>query len=58
MQNLLKIKEAAQYLAISVSTLRHWDKIGKLIARRTLGGHRRYTIEQIEEVHNNSKKED
>lgn len=30
----IKIKEAADFLGISVSTLRKWGKTGKLIAQR------------------------
>lgn len=46
----LKIKEAADFLGISIDTLRRWDNNGKLKSLR--GGqseHRRYDLTQLEE---------
>lgn len=41
-KSLLSIGEVAQELGVSVSTLRRWDKLGKLKpVLRTLGNHRR-----------------
>jgi len=39
---LLRPVEAARVGGVSVKTLIRWEKAGKLTARRTLGGHRRY----------------
>ena len=49
-KNLLTIKEAADYLEISIDTLRRWDKHGKLKPLPAeKGAHRRYEITRIEE---------
>jgi len=45
---LVTIRRAAEILDCGVSTLRTWDRQGKLIAVRTPGGQRRYRIEDIE----------
>jgi excisionase family DNA binding protein len=46
---LLKIKEAATLLGVSPTTLRKWDKEGKLVAIRiSERGDRRYKKEDIE----------
>jgi len=46
----LKIKEAADFLGISIDTLRRWDNNGKLKSLRGIqGGHRRYSWAQLEE---------
>lgn len=52
---LLRAKEAARYLGISVATLRRMEKSGVLSPYRTLGGHRRYSIEMLEEYLENSR---
>ncbi len=45
---LLKLKEAAKILNVSIKTLQRWDKAGKLIAFRYQSSNRRYyTQEQI-----------
>lgn len=35
-------------LGVDVTTLRYWDKSGKLKAQRTAGGHRRYLLSDIQ----------
>jgi len=45
---LLTIGETAELLSVGISTLRHWDEIGQLVAVRTPGGHRRYRLSSIE----------
>ncbi len=48
MTNLLTIKQAADILGVSESTLRRWEKEGKLLPdRRTEGNQRRYRLESI-----------
>lgn len=42
------IGKAAEYLQVSVDTLRRWDASGKLRALRSAGGHRYYPKEQLE----------
>lgn len=48
--NLLNIKEASEYLNVSQDTLRNWDKSGKLLSIKTIGGHRRYQKEVLDEL--------
>lgn len=45
--NLIDISEAAELLGVDNSTLRYWDKTGKLKSQRTFGGHRRYLLSDI-----------
>lgn len=46
--NLITISKAAELLGVSIDTLRRWDKKGNFPATKTLGGHRHYSIEQID----------
>ena len=39
---MLSIKEASEFLGVSIDTLRRWERAGKITAFRTEGGHRRY----------------
>jgi hypothetical protein len=48
----LGITEAAEYLRVSASTLRRWEKKGFLIPERTPTGIRRYTRQQLDDVLN------
>ena len=41
------IGNAAKSLGVSISTLRRWDKNGRLVAERTPSGHRMYSIPAI-----------
>ena len=47
MSKLLSIKQAANQLGVSVSTLRRWDETGVLVTQRTPKGHRRYDLSKI-----------
>ena len=48
-KELLTIREAAEFLGVSIDTLRRWDKSGKLNATRKEGGaHRYYPKEDLE----------
>ena len=47
-EKMLSVQEVCGRLDISVSTLRRWDKEGKLKSVRTDGGHRRYYAEDVE----------
>jgi putative resolvase len=38
------ISEAAEFLGVSVDTLRRWEENGQIEAERTKGGHRRYDV--------------
>lgn len=44
----LSIGAAAEFLEVSIDTLRRWDKSGRLPAQRSAGGHRYYPIETLE----------
>lgn len=46
---LLNAREAAEYMGISLSTLRRIEREGYLIPFRTPGGHRRYRINMLDE---------
>lgn len=45
---LMTPAEVAAAFGVRVSTLRRWEKAGKLTAVRTLGGHRRYRADQVQ----------
>jgi len=42
-------RQAAEYLGVSLVTLRKMEKGGELVPFRTPGGHRRYSLEILEE---------
>ena len=44
---MLNITQASEYLNVSDDTLRLWDKSGKLKPLKTVGGHRRYRVEDL-----------
>ncbi len=44
---VLKAREAAEYLRISLFTLNKIERQGLLMPFRTPGGHRRYTLEML-----------
>ena len=47
MDKLITIGEAAELLGVSNTTLRRWEKSGKLVPERTAGNQRRYRLSQI-----------
>jgi excisionase family DNA binding protein len=47
MNRLTTIGEAAEILGVSISTLRRWDKDGRLKPEKTASGHRRYDISKL-----------
>jgi excisionase family DNA binding protein len=46
---LLTAKEAAGYLRISLFTLRKIEQQGLIVPYRTPGGHRRYSLDMLNE---------
>ena len=46
----LSSNQAAERLAVSPKTISRWAKQGRLPHLRTLGGHRRYDPERIEQL--------
>ena len=47
--NLLNIKQTSEYLNVTQETLRVWDRNGKLPSIKTVGGHRRYQKDVLDE---------
>jgi predicted site-specific integrase-resolvase len=47
MNRLLAIGEAAKVLGVSISTLRRWEKEGKIIPESTNSKHRRYDLAKL-----------
>jgi len=50
MSELITPKKAAKILGVLPNTLRNWVESGKITAFRTLGGHRRYYLEEINKL--------
>jgi putative resolvase len=50
MDRLITIGELADLKAVSVDTIRRWEKDGKIKSVRTEGGHRRYKLADFVEV--------
>ena len=47
--HLVTVSEAARIAGVSPSTIRRWELQGKIEApQRTLGGHRRYVLSDVE----------
>ena len=44
---VLTVSQAAKFLKVSIDTLRRWDRSGKLTTRRSPGGNRRYSKEDL-----------
>ena len=45
---LVGIREAAEFLGVTPSTLRRWEREGKLLTdERTIGGYRRYDLARL-----------
>lgn len=57
MGKLLNIKEAASYLNVSQDTLRKWDRADKLKPLKTVGGHRRYDTDILDEFIGTKKRQ-
>lgn len=47
MDKLYRIGQAAKVLGVSPSTLRRWERDGKILAERTIGSHRLYRLSQF-----------
>ena len=47
MDRFVGIGEAASLLGVSVTTLRRWERSGRLAAEQTPGGHRRYDLASL-----------
>ena len=51
MDKLYRIGQAAKILGVSTSTLRRWERAGKLSPHRTEGQHRLYRLSQVKLSH-------
>jgi excisionase family DNA binding protein len=54
-RRLMTAKEASNYLRISLFTLRKIEQQGLIIPYRTPGGHRRYSVEMLNEYLESSR---
>jgi excisionase family DNA binding protein len=56
---MINMKQACEILNVTPTTLRNWEKSGKITSYKTTGNHRRYNIEDINELLgiNKSKKD-
>ena len=50
MKTILSIFEAANELGICVKTIRRWDLAGLIDYFRTIGGHRRFLLVEIQRI--------
>ncbi len=50
MDRLITIGELADLKAVSVDTIRRWEREGKIKSVRTDGGHRRYKLSDFQEI--------
>ena len=50
MGRLLNISEAAQRLGVTATTVRRWEAAGRITAKRTVGGQRRYEEDEVERL--------
>lgn len=50
MDKLLTPKEASKLLGVTIDCLRKWERAGKIKCVKTLGGHRRFKLEEIKKI--------
>ena len=49
--DFMKIKEASEFIGVPISTLRHWDRKGKLKpVRHPINGYRLYQRRELEQI--------
>lgn len=56
-RRILAAKEAAEYLGVSLATLRKIESRGELVPSRTPGGHRRYSVAMLDEYFEKSRRD-
>src|SRR3989344_994083 len=49
---LLSIGEAAEYLGVSIDTLRRWEARGRIVPLRSPGGHRYFSKNDLDSLFN------
>ncbi len=50
MGRLLNISEAAERLGVTATTVRRWEAAGRISAKRTVGGQRRYEEDEVQRL--------
>ena len=55
---LLTPREVAELFGVDPKTVTRWAKAGKLTSIRTLGGHRRFRISEVDDLRNDYFKSD
>jgi excisionase family DNA binding protein len=58
MSDLITPKKAAEILGVLPNTIRNWERDNKISAIKTLGGHRRYHLDEIKKLLENNNKKD
>lgn len=48
LENLVSIAKAAKVVGVAQGTLRRWESEGKINSYKTIGGHRRYDLSEIQ----------
>ena len=48
--DMVSISRAAKEIGVHPDTLVRWDEAGKLVAMKTIGGHRRYKLSEIKKL--------
>lgn len=56
-RRILAAREAAEYLGVSLATLRKIESGGELVPSRTPGGHRRYSVAMLDEYFERSRRD-
>jgi len=56
-KQILTAREAAEYLRVSLASLRRMEKGGQLVPFRTLGGHRRYSLDMLNDYLERSRRQ-
>ncbi|PIT98096.1 MAG: hypothetical protein COT71_02725, partial [Candidatus Andersenbacteria bacterium CG10_big_fil_rev_8_21_14_0_10_54_11] len=49
-EKLVRIKRAAEFLGVSIDTVRRWEKKGKVYAIRTAGGQRLFDLNDLRQI--------
>ena len=49
-QVALPIGEVARLTGVTISTVRNWDRAGKIKSFRTAGGQRRFPVSEVERI--------
>lgn len=58
MEELISPRQASKMFGITTETLRKWELLGKVKCIKTLGGHRRFKLCEIESLLKNDNEED